>query len=137
VALSHLIDTSVLKRLVNPAVRRRVETLARTGALGRATICDLEVGFSARNGAEWDQLVGSLDAFAVVQTTDRHVNRALQVQRALADRSQRGRKIPDLLIAAAAEDLGISVLHYDADFDLIATTTRQRCEWVVAPGSIS
>ncbi|MCL4445717.1 MAG: hypothetical protein M1134_02410 [Actinobacteria bacterium] len=49
--------------------------------------------------------------------------------------SQRGRKIPDLLIAAAAEELEATVLHHDADFDLIGSVTGQRCQWVVPPGS--
>lgn len=61
---------------------------------------------------------------------------ALQVQRLLARRSQRGRKIPDLLIAAAAEQLDVAVLHYDADFDAIASVTGQRCRWVVPAGSV-
>lgn len=43
--------------------------------------------------------------------------------------------IPDLLVAAAAEALDIGVLHYDADFDLIASVTGQRCTWVVPAGS--
>lgn len=59
-----------------------------------------------------------------------------QVQRMLAARHQRGRKIPDLLIAAAAEDRGLVVLHYDADFDRIAAVTGQVCEWVVPAGSV-
>jgi predicted nucleic acid-binding protein len=59
-----------------------------------------------------------------------------QVQRLLAARSQRGRKIPDLLIAAAAEELDLVLLHYNGDFDLIASVTGQRCEWVVPAGSI-
>jgi predicted nucleic acid-binding protein len=40
------------------------------------------------------------------------------------------------LIAAAAEESGLAVFHYDADFDLIARLTGQRCEWVVPPGTI-
>jgi predicted nucleic acid-binding protein len=80
--------------------------------------------------------VGALDAFGAVDTTAAHVRRALQTQRLLAQRGQRGRKIPDLLIAAAAEELGVGVLHYDADFDLIAMVTEQRCQWVVAAGSV-
>ena len=135
-ALSHLVDTSVLKRLRTAEIRAVVEPLALAGQLGRAAICDLEVGYSARNAEEWDRLVGALDAFQAVPTTARHVSRALQVQRLLAERSQRGRKIPDLLMAAAAEDLGAAVLHYDADFDLIAEATGQRCEWVVSAGSV-
>ena len=55
----------------------------------------------------------------------------------LALTSQRGRKIPDLLIAAAAEELGATVLHFDADFDHIASVTGQRCEWVVRAGTIN
>jgi predicted nucleic acid-binding protein len=58
------------------------------------------------------------------------------VQRLLASKHQRGRKIPDLLIAAAAEGEGLVVLHYDADFDRIAAVTGQRSEWVVPAGSI-
>lgn len=135
-ALTHLIDTSVLERVAAPAVRARVESLATAGDLGRATICDLEVGYSARSAAEWERLVASLDAFDRIETSSAHVSRALQVQRLLAARSQRGRKLPDLLVAAAAEELSVAVLHYDADFDQIARITGQRCEWVVKAGSI-
>lgn len=136
-ALTHLVDTSVLKRLTRPEARQGVEQLGAAGRLGRAGICDLEVGFSARNAQEWDQLIGALRAFQLVETTSAHVQRALQVQRLLAERSQRGRKIPDLLIAAAAEQLGVVVLHYDADFDEIAAVTGQRCQWVVPAGSVA
>lgn len=135
-ALTALIDTSVLKRLGRAEVREVIEPLAAAGRLGRPSICDLEVGFSARTSDEWDRLVSALDAFDAVDTTAVHVRRALQVQRLLAQRSQRGRKIPDLLIAAAAEALDIGVLHYDGDFDLIASVTGQRCTWVVPAGSV-
>ncbi|MGO9155570.1 PIN domain nuclease [Mycobacterium sp.] len=135
-ALRFLLDTSVVKRLGRSEVRQVVEPLAIAGELARASICDLEVGYSARNAEEWDRLVGALDAFELVDSTAAHQRRALQVQRLLAQRSQRGRKIPDLLIAAAAEELGIAVLHYDADFDLIASVTGQRCQWVVPSGTV-
>lgn len=135
-ALRFLLDTSVVKRLGRSEVRQVVEPLAIAGELARASICDLEVGYSARNAEEWDQLVGALDAFELVDSTAAHQRRALQVQRLLAQRSQRGRKIPDLLIAAAAEELGVAVLHYDADFDLIASVTGQRCQWVVPSGTV-
>jgi len=136
VALSFLIDTSVLKRLARPEVRQVVEPLAVDEIIGRATICDLELGYSARNAAEWDLLVGALGTFFKVETSAAHVRRALQVQRRLAEDSQRGRKIPDLLVAAAAEEFDAVVLHYDADFDRIAAITGQRCKWVVPAGSL-
>lgn len=135
-ALSHLLDTSVIKRLGNPAVRRVVQPLAEAGEIARARITDLEVGYSARNEHEWDELINALDTFALVESTPAHHRRALHVQRLLAQRSQRGRKIPDLLIAAAGEERGLTVIHYDADFDLIAAATGQPTQWVVPAGTI-
>jgi predicted nucleic acid-binding protein len=135
-ALTHLLDTSVLTRLREPSVREAIEPRARLGQLARAGISDLEVGFSARNADEWDRLVDALEVFALVETTAGHMRRAKQVQRLLAAKHQRGRKLPDLLVAAAAESGGLTVLHYDTDFDLIADATGQSCEWVVPAGSV-
>lgn len=134
--MTYLVDTSVLKRLSAPTVRAVIEPLADAGRLARAGISDLEVGYSARNAREWDRLVGALDIFTLVETTADHLLRAKQVQRHLASKSQRGRKIPDLLIAAAAEAQRLTVLHYDQDFDKITKVTGQPCEWVVAAGTI-
>jgi hypothetical protein len=136
VALTHLVDTSVLTRLRLPGVREEVESRASLGELARAAISDLEVGYSARSASEWDRLMDALGIFDLVETTADHVHRARHVQRLLAAKHQRGRKVPDLLIAAAAELSGLSVLHYDADFDRIAAVTGQRCEWVVPAGSV-
>lgn len=135
-ALSHLIDTSVLTRLAAEPVRAVVEPLAADGRVGRAGISDLEVGYSARNAGEWDRFMGAVGAFRLLETDASHFRRARQVQRLLAARSQRGRKVPDLLVAATAEQAGLIVLHYDADFDLIARVTGQVCEWVVQAGTI-
>jgi predicted nucleic acid-binding protein len=97
---------------------------------------DLEVGFSARNSAEWAELAGVLSSFPLVEIGQSHFDRALQVQSLLAARSQRGRKIPDLLVAAVAEGAGATVLHYDSDFDHISAVTGQPTEWVVPQGSV-
>jgi hypothetical protein len=32
--------------------------------------------------------------------------------------------------------LGVTVLHYDGDFDMIASVTGQRCQWVVPAGTV-
>ena len=135
-ALTHLVDTSVISRLAEPSVRERIDPLAHAGRIGRAGITDLEVGYGSRNAREWDQDMADLAVFELLETTADHVRRARQIQRLLAARSQRGRKVPDLLIAAAAEEKGLTVLHYDTDFDLIAKVTGQRCEWVVTAGTI-
>jgi predicted nucleic acid-binding protein len=135
-ALSHVLDTSVLTRLRRPEVRDAIESRMRGGELARAGISDLELGFSARTAAEWDEIAEDLAVFELVETTAEHVRRARQVQRLLAARHQRGRKVPDLLVAAAAEADGLTVMHYDADFDRITAVTGQSCEWVVPAGEI-
>lgn len=134
-ALTHLVDTSVLTRLDQPPIRTAIEARAAAGELARAGVSDLEIGYSARSAAEWDRLIEALQVFELVETTSDHLRRARQVQRLLAAKHQRGRKVPDLLIAAAAEARALSVLHYDADFDRIAALTGQACEWVVPAGS--
>jgi hypothetical protein len=65
------------------------------------------------------------------------LDRAVEVQDALAERSQqRGVKIADLLIAAAAEAAGLVVLHYDRDFDRITEVTGQATEWIIPAGTV-
>jgi predicted nucleic acid-binding protein len=135
-ALTHLVDTSVLTRVGTPDVRAVIEPMVLDGAVARAGISDLEIGYGARSATEWDDLNESLAVFTLVETTADHVRRARQVQRLLVERHQRGRMIPDLLIAAAAETLGLTILHYDADFDRIARTTGQSTLWVVPRGSV-
>jgi predicted nucleic acid-binding protein len=136
VALTHLVDTSVLTRLRTPAVRVVIERLLAQERVGRARITDLELGFSARNAREWDDIAAATDRFGRVEIDPAVVNRALAVQRALAGAGLRGRKVPDLLIAAAAELAELTLLHYDTDFEHITRLTGQPGEWVVPAGSI-
>lgn len=130
-----LLDTSVLTRLRATTVRRRIEELDGVG-LARTTMTDLEVCYSARNAEEWDRLAVALGAFRRIEVEAHHFDRAQQVQRRLAADGLRGRKVPDLLSAAVAEAASLTVLHYDADFDHIASVTGQPTEWVVERGSI-
>jgi predicted nucleic acid-binding protein len=62
-------------------------------------------------------------------------DRAVAVLVALADRGQhRAPSIPDLLIAATAELAGLTVLHLDKDFDVIATITGQPMQRIALTG---
>jgi len=133
--VSYLVDTSVLTRLGNDSVSQRLRDLA-SGGLHRATIVDLEIGFSARSSVEWDSLSAAVGAFDLVGTNEHHFQRARHVQRMLAGEGLKGRKIPDLLVAAVAESASLSVLHYDADFDHIASVTGQSVEWIVPRGTV-
>lgn len=45
--------------------------------------------------------------------------------------------LPDLLIAAVAERHRVIVMHYDADYDVIAEMTGQPTLWVTERGSVA
>lgn len=135
-ALTHLIDTSVATRLNRPPIEQRLLLAVSRKRVARTCVTDLERGFSARSGPEWDALVGGLAPFPLVEVRNSDLVDALDIQRRLAAKGLRGRKLPDLIIAATARRMKLTILHYDADFDLIAAETGQLCEWVVPRGSI-
>lgn len=56
-------------------------------------------------------------------------NRAIEVQALLADRGRhRTPSVPHLIVAATAELAGLTVLHLDKDFEIIAEITGQPTE---------
>ncbi|MBB1257913.1 PIN domain-containing protein [Streptomyces alkaliterrae] len=60
----------------------------------------------------------------------------MEVQTAAIRRgNHRALSMADLLIAATAERHGVTVLHYDEDYEQTATITGQPHLWVVPPGS--
>lgn len=63
----------------------------------------------------------------------------MRVQRALAEQHvlhHRSVKVPDLLIAAAAELSGATAWHYDEDYDRVAAITGRSTLWVAPRGSL-
>jgi len=134
--MSVLLDTSVLTRLKNTRVKERVMDVTVNREAHVCSITALEIGFSARRASEFDMLAEQLRVFEHSDVVAADLESALRTQRSLADRGHRGRKIPDLIIAAVAQRLGLTVLHYDQDFDLIAECTGQPTEWIVPRGEI-
>jgi predicted nucleic acid-binding protein len=120
------------------AVHEVLGPLLLNGEIASCALSDLEVLFSARTPEEYEHvLVHRRANYAHLPVTDAVCDHAVEVQRALAARSEhRGAPIPDLLIAACAEAQGVAVLHYDADYDLIASVTGQPTQWVVPRGSV-
>jgi hypothetical protein len=49
----------------------------------------------------------------------------MDVQGELSKSGRHRVPIPDLLVAAAAEKGGLTVLHYDGDYDIIASVTQE------------
>jgi predicted nucleic acid-binding protein len=133
-----LVDKSVLARLARPEVREVVLPRIQAGRIAIAIVTELEVGFSARSVDDYLTTRRTLlDHLVPILIAPRAEQRAREVQAELVRRGQhRAASIPDLLLAAAAEVEQLSVLHYDADFELIAGITGQPTEWVVPRGSV-
>lgn len=135
----YLLDKSALARVARqPTVQAALERLDDVGTLATTAVIDLEIGYSARNLSEFDSVAADRTAlYQELPLTHAVTDRARQVQRELVRAGQhRGPGVSDLLIAATAELYGAIVVHYDRDFDVIATVTAQPVEWIVPPGSV-
>ncbi len=133
----YLIDKSALARMPSDAVRRRLVPIIETGDAATCAIIDLEVLYSARNHEDHAAIRRRRGlAYEHVAISEAVFERAIDVQAQLARTGHHRVPIPDLIIAAAADLAGLTVLHYDGDFERIAEVTGQPMEWVVPRGTV-
>ncbi len=126
-----LIDKSALVRLAASPDGAEWAARIERGAVRITTVTRLEVGYSARSGPDLRAGLRQppLAAMPVEYLTPAIEDRAVEVLTLLADRGQHhAPSIPELIIAATAELAGLTVLHLDKDFDIIADITGQPLE---------
>jgi len=135
---TYLADKSALARLeTSPEVGEVLDPLLIAGDVATCGMCDLEMLYSARSPQGYAAVAAYLRTLPRVQITESVVDRALDAQARLAKHSQHhGIRSPDLIVAACAEGAGLTVLHYDADYERIADVTGQPVQWVVPRGSV-
>jgi predicted nucleic acid-binding protein len=128
-----LVDTSALIRYPCPDVAARLDELSAAGVLASCGMVELQLlgvvrdsGMYARMAAVWRT------AFEVLEMAEADFLRASQVQALLVERGLFDIAWPALAIAAVAERHGVTVLHYNPDFDLIAKVTGLEAKWVAA-----
>lgn len=107
------------------------------GRIATCAIVDLEVLRFARNTTEHEEIWLERQLLPRAPVTETATDRAMDVQGELCARGLH-RRVPltDLIIAASAEQQGLTVLHYDRDYDVIAEVTGQPMEWVVPRGTV-
>ena len=131
-----LIDKSALVRLAASPDSADWAGRIERGLVRITTVTRLEVGCSACSGS---QLRAGLrqppvSSMPVEYLTPSIEDRAVEVLTLLGDRGQhRAPSIPDLIIAATAELAGLTILHVDKDFELIAQITGQPVERLSMP----
>ena len=133
---TYLADTSAWHR--QSQVPERWAGLVEADDLVLCTPVALELLYSARSGADYNEIASGLEGFALLPLDSRCEALASRTQALLAASGQhRGPSPVDLLIAATAEEHGATLLHYDRHFDAIARVTGQAVEWLARPGSLN
>ncbi len=129
--MTWLIDKSALVRLGDsPDAELWAQRIER-GLVRITTVTRLEVGYSARNAKDARSMLAGppVSAMPVEYLTPAIEDRAVEVQLLLGGQGQhRAPSIPDVLIAATADLAGLTLLHLDKDFELIAGITGQPTE---------
>jgi predicted nucleic acid-binding protein len=138
VALSatHLADKSALARFRVPVVAARLRPLLEEGLIATCAIVDLEVLYSARNLSDYEGVLEERQALGSAPITPEVLSEAIELQYRLARRGQHRVPIPDLIVSAASKKAGLTVLHYDPDFERISRVGGSAQAWVVPAGSV-
>ena len=124
---------------------RRFPTLAEwfngQVAEGRVLICELvviELVRLAPNERRAREVAERLAGFESVPMSSGLWSRARETQLALAGNGdQRSVPLADLLLAAAAEEAAVPLVHYDRDYERIAVVTGLEHDWFVPDGTLA
>ena len=133
-----LIDTSAVARMDSSLVSSRLAPLITGGVVATCATLDAEALYSARSPAEYEQIRADRRvAYEYLPTDDEHWQQAFAAQRELA-RTGRHRAvgIADLLTAVLAGDHRLTLVHYDADFDIASDVLTFDQRWIARRGTL-
>lgn len=135
-----VVDTSAWARAAHPSVAERWKLAADAGHLIGHPVVTLELLFDARDRAHVEAVAEALSGLRQAPSSRGVSDAAIWAVRELAAAGAPGAhrvRVPDALLAAAAADRGVGVLHYDAHFDRLAEVLPFTSQWVAPCGSIS
>ncbi len=133
-----LVDTSAWARAEHVDTRDRWLAALLGDRLRLSPLIRVEILLSARGGTEFDQLAERLDTLRPAPLNASIIHAAEAAMRALAHRSAGAQRMPivDYLVAAAAQELGAAVIHYDRDYDTLAEVLEFESVWLAPAGSL-
>ncbi len=135
----YIADASAWSHAHHATVRDEWAAALRNRQIATCPIVKLELLYSARDGDDFDRLAADLGHLRDIPVTRSVTNAALSAMRALAHVQplhHRGIRLSDLLIGAAAQDVALGVLHYDAHFDVLAGVLGFESRWIAPRGSL-
>ncbi len=131
--LPFVADTSAWARRDDGRIAAAWRAAIRSGQLLMTPVVELEILYSARDreGVAW--LRARLAELRQAPLTQSAIRAARSAVADLADLGPLHHRIPatDLLIAAAAAEVGVGVLHCDAHFDRLAEVLGFESRWLV------
>ncbi|HSS33115.1 MAG TPA: PIN domain-containing protein [Solirubrobacterales bacterium] len=108
---------------------------------GLVLVCDLvilELTRLAPNEARAREVADRLAIFESIPMPTELWGHARKSQLALTGRGDHRRVPPaDLLLAGAAEEAGVTLVHYDRDYERIAAVTELRHQWLAPDGALA
>jgi predicted nucleic acid-binding protein len=134
----YIADASARARVHYPAIRDEWATALRAGQIATCALSTLELLYAARDATELDALLADEATLRDIPITVSVQRAAIRALRDLAHRSPGYHrvKLPDALIAAAAQHAAIGVLHYDRHYDRLAEVLNFDSRWIARPGSL-
>ena len=123
----YLIDTSALARILLRQATNDWEHRISAGLVALCDLTELELLYSARSVRDRETVRARLSQFTWCPIPEGIYRRARVVQEQLTAKGEhRSAGTVDLLLAAVAEQAGLTLLHCDRDFETIARSTGQR-----------
>jgi len=134
-----VVDTSAWARAHSPQVREPWKEALLGGRLRISPAVRFEILLSARTGDGFDALAERLSAVRAAPLNASVIRAAESAMRSLAHRSGGAQRLPvvDYLVAAAAQELGAAVIHYDRDYDTLGSVMEFESVWLAPAGTIS
>jgi predicted nucleic acid-binding protein len=131
-------DTSVWQRTNHPDLRASWSDAIRAGTIATCSIVTLELLYRTRTADEFRAVEADQALLRDVPVTVSVQRAAIGALRALAEIAPRHHRVAlaDALIAAAAQEAGLGVLHYDHHYDRLAEVLSFRSSWAAPPGTL-
>ncbi|MET8544975.1 PIN domain nuclease [Kitasatospora sp. NPDC004799] len=133
-----LIDKSAYARILRPVCRAQWADVLLSGRVSLCAPTEAEILYSARSVDDYARIKRSLaDVYGWAAVPESAWQRLLSIQERLVKVGQhRSAGIADLMVAVTAMHHGLTVLHYDRDFETIAKHADLKARWLAEPGSL-
>ncbi|MBA3431101.1 MAG: PIN domain-containing protein [Actinobacteria bacterium] len=131
-------DKSAWERGRNPLVLGEWSAAILGDQILTCAPCKLEILYSARTSqdfAEWHEALSALRDIPITRTVCEAAVTGMGELAAQSDGYHRV-SIPDYLIAAAAQEAAVGVLHYDHHYDKLREVFHFESRWIAPAGSI-